>query len=761
MRSKNMKASMKQSWEVSSRRIAAVLTGWLMTANVLVWVDWWPAKVVLFLCITLLPGTALLRLLRIALKNVSTRIVYSFGLSLLILMLSGLAASSILHLFVSRPLELPGALIAWNIVTGLIVLAAIITNRTAVRVQKWSVEDFPKPAFLLVAASVLLPCGAALGAFRLNNGGDGLVALITLSYAAALIMCAFLLRRRLPDGLLAWLIFIVGLSVLLMTSLRGWDIVGHDIEREFRVYTLTHMHGFWDISMDRNPYNACLSITILPEMFTRLLNISGLVVFKVILQVIFAVCPAVVYLLLRRYTSKLAALAGSLLFICYPTFINDSAMLTRQSVAYLFFALALLIMTNKVQKKRYKLLFLLCSLGVILSHYSTSYLFVGLFAVAVICKLCMAWWRRRRSPELDVPRTVLSPLFAGLLVLITFVWYTQITATSSGLLVTLRKSITNIPAIFSDDNKSTDTAAVLLFAGGKSQVNLFESYVTSVKPGADVATVDPKYLPRLTDDNLPLTHLGKKARAIGIDPSLITALRQNFARFLQLLALVSVAFVTYRMIRRRPKALGADFVCLSIAGVVLLALLVILPILSIDYGILRAFHQAIVFLILPMMLFAVWVGRFVKAWMRTAITVSGSVFLFLTFSGVFAQMLGGVSPHLSMNNSGLYYGLYYSPEADSRAFTWLKEHVPGDSDVRAANFNRAFMHDPSYPFSVKGILPSQLGPGSYVYLDPAQVLRQRLYAHYENSPLIMTFPLKFYDETKDRIYSTTSTGVYR
>lgn len=761
MCSKNTKDCMKQLWEISSRRVGIILLGWLIAANALVWIDVWPAKVVLFLCIVFLPGTALLRLLRIALKNVSTRVVYSFGFSLLVLMLSGLVASSVFHLFWARPLELPGALVAWNIITGLIILVSILTNRTAIRIQKWSAKDFPKSAFLLAAASLLLPCGAALGAFRLNNGSDGLVALMTLGYAAVLIIYAFLLRRRLPDGLLAWFIFIVGLSILLMTSLRGWDIVGHDIEREFRVYTLTHMHGFWDIGMDRNPYNACLSITILPEMFARLLNISGMIVFKVILQVIFAVCPAVIYLLLRRYVSKLAALAGSLLFICYPTFINDSAMLTRQGVAYLFFALALLMMTNKVQKKRYKLLFLLCSLGVILSHYSTSYLFVGLFAVAVICKLCLSWWHRRRSPGQDMPRTVLSPLFAALLLLITFIWYTQITATSSGLLMTLSKSITNIPAIFSDDNKSTDTAAVLLFAGGKSQVNLFESYVTSVRPDAGSADVNPKYIPNLTNDNLPLTPLGKKARTIGIDPSLITTLRQNFARFLQLLALVSVVFVVYRMMCSKPKTLGVDFVCLSVAGVILLAMLVVLPLLSIDYGILRAFHQAIVFLILPMMLFTVWVGRFMKAWMRTAIATAGIVFLFLTFTGVFAQILGGVSAHLSMNNSGLYYGLYYSPEADSRTFAWLKKHIPTDSDVRAANFNRAFMHDPSYPFSMKGILPSQLANDSYVYLDPAQILRQRLYAHYENSPLIMTFPLEFYDKAKDRIYSTTSTGVYR
>lgn len=750
-----------KSWEVSSHKVVAGLTGWLVATNLLIWLHWWPLKIVLFVCIALLPGTALLRLLRITLRTFPARILYSFGLSLLVLMLSGLAVNVILGLFMVRPLELPGILLTWNVTTGLIILASAFTNHAVVRIKRWSPRGFGRSSYLLTGASLLLPVGAALGAFRLNNGGDALMAVITLCYAAALIMLAFLLRRRLPDGLLVWLIFIIGLAVLFMTSLRGWDIVGHDIEREFRVYTLTHLNGAWDITLDRNPYNACLSITILPEMFAKLLDISGLMVFKVVMQVIFAACPAVIYLLLRQYLPKLGAFAGSLLFICYPTFINDSAMLTRQSVAYLFFALALLMMTNKIQKVRYKVLFLLFALGAILSHYSTAYVFVGLFGMAVVCKLSIMWWQRRRSSPAPWAPTVLSPLYVGLLFLMAFIWYTPITGTASGLIATLHTSLVNIPKAFSDDNKSTDTSAVLLFSGGKTQVDLYEAYLSSSWTGGNAEGLGEAAIPNLTNDNLPLTPLGQKVRSLGIDPSLITKLRQSFAQVLQLLALAGVAYVVFRLLRRKPDAVSADFVCLSVAGILLLTLLVVLPVLSINYGILRAFHQALIFLILPIMLLIAWAGRYVWGRLRTTLATVGFALLFLTFSGVFAQMLGGVAPHLSMNNRGLYYGLYYSPAADYRAFKWLKEYVPNDADVRAANFNRAFMHDPDYPFSGIGILPSQIGASSYVYLDPAQVQRQKLYANYESSPLIITFPLDYYDKVKDRIYSTTSTRVYR
>lgn len=759
---------MKKSLIVNARLVTYLLFCWLGGTTLLIGLvhttDWWPFKVLLFISIVMLPGVALLRALRIELNNFSASILYSFGLGILTLMLSGLLVNQLLPLLgVQHPLETQWALGAWYLV-NVFIIASGRTNKRPLLVKAWSTKNVSRPMWVLFILSLILPCLAVAGASRLNNGGDELFAMITLGFATSLIVYGFLLRRRLPDGLLAWLIFSIGLSVLLMTSLRGWDIVGHDVEREFRVYTLTHINALWNIGLYRDPYNACLSITILPEMFTRLLNVSGLLVFKVILQIIFAACPAVLYVLLRKHTPKLAALTGCLLFISYPTFINDSAMLTRQGVAYLFFALALLVISNRHQKKPYRLLFLLCSLGAILSHYSTAYMFVALFGVAVACKMIVTlWhtWRKRPLPR-EVRSTILSPLFACLLFAMTFIWFSQITGTSNGLTTTISKTLTNIPTIFSNDNKSSDISTALLFANNRLQSDLYQSYLLSTK-SKNVAseTNASQYIPTLTGDSLPLTPLGKKARAVGLEPSIITTLRQNFAKVLQLLALMGVTYATYRLLHKKPDVLGPDFTCLSLAGIILLSLLVVLPVLSINYGVLRAFQQTLIFLILPIMLLLVELGRRISVRVKTAISTTSMVLLFLLFTGVFAQLLGGVSPSLSMNNQGLYYGLYYSSKADAKSFAWLKEHIRKGEDVRAANFNRAAMHDPDYPFTRTGILPSQIGQKTYVYLDPAQVLTQKVYTYYDSSPFIVTLPVDYYDMAKNQIYSTTTTRIYR
>jgi len=778
---------MKQLHQLSARHVLVGMIGWLIATDLFIGLahisGGWVWQTLAFLCLSFLPGAVIMRLLHAGPGNHTTRVLYSFGLSVLVLMLSGLAGNQILPIFgITRPLAFWGTFAGWNIATLLLIGGSWWLRPQPLRFR----QPLQLPAFrqirsgksglgikisrlaiLFVGASLLLPCLAIFGAFRLNNGGDALFAELALGYAVVLIIGIFALRRRLPDGLLAWMIFVLGLSVLLMTSLRGWDIVGHDIEHEFRVYTLLHSYGRWNIGLERDPYNACLSITILPEMFAKLLNLSGLTVFKVILQVVFATCPAAIYVLLRRHVSKLGALLGCLLFLCYPTFVNDSAMLTRQGVAYLFFTLAVLVLATKKQHKRHKLLFVLFSLGVVLSHYSTAYMFVALFGVAVVCKTGVAQWHYRR-PRVEPNglarpvRTTLSYSFAVLLFLMTFAWYSQITATSSGLVTTLRQSFTDIPKLFSNDNKSSDTSVALVFGSSKTVADPYLTYLAkSQSARATSAAKAPQYMPILINDYLPLTKLGNKALSVGINPTIISTLRQNFAKVLQLLALVGVLYAVYRLLRKKPDAIGTDLVCLSLASILLLALLVVLPVLSINYGVLRAFQQALILLVIPMLVLVASLTRRLPGWSRNALAIMITVFLFLLFNGLFAQILGGTSPSLSLNNQGLYFGLYYATEADARAFAWLKTNVSPTSDVRAENFNKAFMHDPSYPFSASGILPFQVTPGTYVYVDPNQVLGQKLYTHYSDEALIMTFPLGYYFIAKNQVYSTTSTGIYR
>lgn len=727
-----------------------------------------PAKIVIALVVSFLPGFALLRLLKSNLSSITEWVLYSLGLSVLIAMVSGLLTNQVLHAAgVERPLTLPWLLLMWTVVTLGLIIAGSYRNRKGLYIN-WARLHASPAAAVMIGASLLIPLLAAFGAFRLNNGGDAVFAVIALLWIGTFLALAFFLRKRLSDGALAWSIFAAASGILLMTSLRGWDITGHDIMREFRVYTLAHQSGHWDIAAYRDPYNACLSITILPEMYAKFLDISGVVVFKLILQLLSAATAAVMYMLLRRFVSKLGALVGCVLFICYPTFINDSAMLTRQGIAYLFFALALAAALRPQRQKVDLWLFGLGALGVVLSHYSTSYMFVALFGIAVLCKLIIERSRGWRLHLRADKSTVFTPTVLIVLVLGTFLWYAQFTETARGVAVTVSSSISNIPHLFSSDNKSSDTSASLFMATSKTQADVYQGYLQASKP-EDLEANTHEYMPNLTGDDIPVTEVGEFLSLHGADPTVTADLRQNFAKVLQLVAAVSVIYATYLSVfyttylyaRKRRTPPSIDLMCLSIAGIILLIGMVVLPTFSVNYGVLRTFQQSLIFLVVPLAVALTIGARWLRPKVRSTVAIVGSLVLFALFSGLIAQMLGGVSAPLTLNNRGLYYGLYYTTKADLMAYSWMRRHLPENSDVRAASFSKAIMHDPTFPYAKSGILPLQKPRKAYVYLDQAQTQAQKFYVYHEGDPLITTFPLKYYADKTDQLYSTATTGIYK
>ncbi len=719
----------------------------------------WPYKVLAFASLSLLPGYLLVKATGLR-ATALEKVLYSFGLSILVLMLSGLLANQVFQAFdVARPLNVWGIGTCWNVCV-LICIALAFRSKATVTISGYAWRQISLAGCGAVVAGLVVPLVATAGAFRLNNGGDALFANAALVYMALFFTAILVCRKRLSDNALAWSVFSLGLGILLMTSMRSWDITGHDMAREFRVFTLTHSYGFWNIDAYRDPYNACLSISILPESYVQLLRVSGLIAFKLILQVIFAACPAVIFYLLRRHVSKLAALVGIGLFLSYPTFVNDSAMLTRQGVAYLFFALAVLALSTVQRSKAHKILFLLCGVGIILSHYSTTYMFVALFALAFICKLVIGrlqgqkhWWPKERF-------AIISPIMLLVIGLTAFMWYSQVTATSGGLAVTLKTSAKNLPHMFSDDNKSSDTSAALVLAAHKSQVQLYQSYLSeSIQRNAIVDA--PQYQAEISADNIPITKLGRDLAKIGLEPTVTAVSRQWFGKILQITAGVSVAFAVLVLVRKKSQALSMDLVCLSVAGIVVLVLMVVMPNLSQNYGVLRTFQQSLIFVMVPLTVFLVIITGWLKPWLRRSMAIVGIVGLFLLFTGYFAQLFGGTGAPLTLNNHGLYYGLYYTSKADLVAFEWVKKEAPKKSDVRAASHAKALMHDPKYPFERTGILPTMRPEGSFVVLDEAQVLNQKFYVYHDASPLIMTFPTDYYNEHTNQVYSTTTTGVYK
>lgn len=149
---------------------------------------------------------------------------------------------------------------------------------------------------------------------------------------------------KIRPGVLVFCLYGIALAVLYMTSLRGWYTTGHDIQVEFRVFSLVHAHQHWSVGSAGTSYNACLSITILPQMLWELTRVATPYVFKTDFPLIFVACPLALYELSRRMLGQRLAVASALLFISFPTFVNDMVFINRQEVAFLFVSVVLALM---------------------------------------------------------------------------------------------------------------------------------------------------------------------------------------------------------------------------------------------------------------------------------------------------------------------------------------------------------------------------------------------------------------------------------
>ena len=193
------------------------------------------------------------------------------------------------------------------------------------------------------------------------------------------------------ESVISAVIYLVSLTLLLTTSLRGWYVTGHDIQQEYLVFQLTEFHGHWSMAYFHDPYNACLSITILPTELGQDSKCRQPVYFQAVFPDDLCALPRDgVRHLARRFFNRGISTLSVAYFLSFPTFFTDEPFLNRQEIGLLFVAVGLLAATNQVWSfRRRQISFAIAGLGTEISHYSTMYVLVGTLVIALLL-LCFA-----------------------------------------------------------------------------------------------------------------------------------------------------------------------------------------------------------------------------------------------------------------------------------------------------------------------------------------------------------------------------------
>ena len=722
----------------------------------------------------------------------SERLGYSVAAAILGLMLVGLLINTTLpHLGISRPLDRNPVLITVDLWCG--GLAAWRPDRF--------IPSFPRPQIDRLRsidwtvgplAALCVPL-AILGANRLNNGAGNTLTVVMLFIAAITFMVMFVKRDELSPGTITAAVFFISLAMLLMTSLRGWYITGHDIQGEYKVFQLTKHNGDWNISNFQDAYNACLSLTILPTMLWQLMRIDDPYIYKFWFQLLFALVPVFVYRISLRYTSRGLAIIAVIYFISFPTFFTDMPFLNRQEMAYLFVAAIVTMATDpKVSHKSVRINIAIFSLGVVLSHYSTSYVFLGTIGLGYVVHKMIAWLRRRRGDEpgsrepgrrQPVRRRVMVPSVSLLNVAVLLVgillWNGLATHTVSGFGTVLSQALESLRG-GSDAGKSGAVSYSLIGGGGTlspaqalaqyTQSALAQTGTAAQRAAAgfySAATLSKYPLTSVPAPNLPLTSAGKLLANSGLDPNTLNAImRSGIAKLLQLFVAIGL-FSAVRRAWKRQSGWMAELIALASGALFIVALQVVLPGISADYGVLRAFQQAMISFGPLIAVGSLAVFRFLpETWsLRAAFTVA--IVFFVSLVGLLPQLLGGYPAQLNLNNSGSYYDIYYTHPQDISAIQWLQSRISSGVTGKPQPEVQIdpFVFQELQTFSTLNLypvnFPALLQKDAYVFLGYQTVTGgQEATADINDDLINYNYPTGLLNATDNLVYSSNGSRVY-
>ena len=327
-----------------------------------------------------IPGVLLLLIFRI--KNLPSweYVLYMIGLSISTIIFVGLIGSYILPIVrINKPLSLYPLLIALNIVFIILWIIAYFRNNQ-LKVY-FKIPKLDNLNIIFICFPVIFLGTSISGAINLNNQGSGYLTTMMLAGIGLYVFFAAIYRNKLNENIYPFAILLFSASLLLMYSLRSWHISGWDILEEFKIFQVTKEKQFWSpLNFPGNPYNACLSITILPTMLSIFLDIKDEYIFKLIFPLIFSFTSLGIYLLVKKYVYNLGAFLAAFFFMSQARFITEMTVAMRQEISLLFFILSILILFNQsISEIPKNLFFIIFSFSMIITHYTTTYIALGLY----------------------------------------------------------------------------------------------------------------------------------------------------------------------------------------------------------------------------------------------------------------------------------------------------------------------------------------------------------------------------------------------
>lgn len=604
-------------------------------------------------------------------------------------------------------------------------------------------------------APPLVAFTALVGAITLNNGGSNIITIVSILGAIGLSVWAFASR---DEAFKKWCLYFIGLSVLLMLSMRSYYVAGSDISREFQLLTNTLNDSLWRLAPDNDPYSACLSITVLPALIYHMIGIAPELIFKLLYQIFFALLPIVTYLFTRRFFGARFALLAGLLLIAQPWFIDPMVTLMRQEISLLFFGGAIIALFDGEFDRRRRIgMFILLGVGLILSHYSTAYVTLFLLlALLPAARMFTGQWNIRGLRFL----TVL------ILLLCTFLWNTQLTSSSGNLGIVVRETLKSIPDAFSTDQRSTIVSQLFNLGEAKTTGLDFSSEAGKIRES--VSTRNP-YLTAYPEEAYEKYQLSSTDRGMTNPPKepWYTLASHGFKVVLVILGVGTVvgAFRLWHKSRRETKI--REYMPVVVVCLVANAAMIALPYVSKAYNFDRLYMQTYI-LIAPVTIVGTYFLFSRLAKRAKHIALAGVLVLvavtFLYTKGLVWQVVGGKAD-MWLNDHGTTYSIVYVHRGEVLSAQWmLQRSDPSQlvyTNTAGGNILSAYSDEPVIHRMVASTFPQALTRESYVYLPNSVVQHGISFHYYRATNIAYPYPIDFLQDNKNKLYSNNNSAIYK
>jgi len=382
-----------------------------------------------------IPGFAILKILKLEEKDATSTILFSVSLSIAFLMFVGLIINELYPLFgILRPLSAIPLISTLMSLTIILLFAGYKSDLARVANIDFPIKITNKTLFK--ASFLVLPSIFGIIGAVYNYTLALLIMIVTVAAIWTLVVFS---RKFVPTELYILAILAIGLGLLFHTTLISNYNLGTDINAEYYTFKLTEVQGYWKKpgiaaypSQIAN-FESDLSVTILPTIYSVLLNINGEFIFKLVFVFIFSLIPLGIYRICDLQTGKKKyAILSAFFFMStpYSFFGTEPLAVGRQIVATLFFILSVfLIVDKKLEMRKKRIMFMIFSAALIMSHYALAYIYLLYIAFIFILSY------RHGKKE------VLESLIVLFVMIFTFSWYTFASISPT---LTLARNIENM-----------------------------------------------------------------------------------------------------------------------------------------------------------------------------------------------------------------------------------------------------------------------------------------------------------------------------